>query len=214
MAGLIAGTVLFLSVCSPANAATECFFENSKSVDVNLGNLAFKNVVAPASGFRPMQSDEVAIMPPTDSGVTSNCNVGPDGQTLRAKSDRPVQANDQYVNFQDHHNQPHKSLLYHTTVPGIYYTVGIIDYACPDNMGNIPPDNSYENLYDVGDDNEKTCMNGSQKFVFSVNFWVGSDYLGGKDTFQSSEPAHGSFNISGDSASISVKAVNFTATVK
>ncbi|WP_454872293.1 hypothetical protein [Paraburkholderia xenovorans] len=212
---LLIMSALLLSVCAPAYAATECYFEKSyDAVDLNINNLVFENVVAPKSGYAAIKPAGSMSITPTDDSITSNCNAGKGGQALRAKNNRPGSTDYKYVSVTDAKGNSHHAVLYLTTVPGIYYAIKIANDACTENSGFIPPDNSYVDLYDVGDSKEKKCMNGTKHFTFGVQFYVGQDYKGTKGAFKSNEEVHGSFNISGAVDEVSVRTVIFNATLK
>lgn len=212
---LLAMTALLLSVCAPAYADTECFFEKTHdSVDLNINNLVFQNVVAPKSGYTAIKPTASMSITPTDNDITSNCNAGKGGQALRGKNNRPGSTDYKYVTVTDASSNSHKAVLFNTTVAGIYYAIKITNDYCHENSGFIPADNSYVKLYDVGDEKEKQCMNGSQHFTFGVQFYVGPDYKGAKGSFKSIEVAHGSFNISGAVDEVAVRTVIFNATLK
>ncbi|EIF30488.1 hypothetical protein BCh11DRAFT_05978 [Burkholderia sp. Ch1-1] len=212
---LLALTALLLSVCAPANAATECYFEKTHdAVDLNINNLVFQNVVAPKSGYTVIKPTGSMSITPTDDNITSNCDLGQGGQALRGKNNRAGSTDYKYATVTDANGNSHQAVLYSTTAPGIYYAIKITNDACADNSGFIPANNSYLNLYDVGDSREKQCMNGVKHFTFGVQFYVGSDYKGAKGTFKSNEVVHGSFNISGAVDEVTVKTVIFTATLK
>ncbi|ASV98754.1 hypothetical protein [Paraburkholderia aromaticivorans] len=212
---LLALTALLLSVCIPAKAATECFFNKIQdAVDLNINNLVFENVVAPASGYKAITPTGSMSVKPTNDSVTSDCNPGPGGQALRGKNNRAGPTNYNYVTVQDARGASHRAVLFDTTEPGIYYAVKIKNDACPDNSGFIPANSSYVTLFDAGDSSEKSCMNDGAHFSFAVQFYVGPEYKGGKHTFQSKESRHGSFNISGASDEVTVKMVIFSGTLK
>lgn len=212
---LLAMTAVLLSVCAPAHAATECYFEKTHdAVDLNIDNLVFENVAAPKSGYAAISPAGGMSITPTDDNITSNCDLGQGGQALRARSNRPASTDYKYVSVTDASGNSHHAVLYRTTAQGIYYTVKITNDACTDNSGFIPPDNSYVKLYDVGDSKEKKCLNGAKHFTFGVKFYVSPEYKGAKGTFRSNETIHGSFNISGAVDEVAVRSVIFNATLK
>ena len=78
---LLAMTAVLLSVCAPAHAATECYFEKTHdAVDLNIDNLVFQNVVAPKSGYAAISPAGGMSITPTDDNITSNCDLGQGGQ--------------------------------------------------------------------------------------------------------------------------------------
>ena len=212
---LLAMSALLLSVCAPAHAATECYFEKTHdAVDLNINDLVFQNVVAPKSGYKAIQPAAGMSIKPTDDNITSNCDLGQGGQALRARNNRPGSTDYKYVSVTDASGNSHHAVLYRTSVPGIFYTIKITNDACADNSGFIPPDNSYVNLYDVGDSKEKKCLNGAKHFTFGAQFYVGPEYKGTKGAFRSNEEIHGSFNISGAVDEVAVRTVIFNGALK
>ncbi|MRS91265.1 hypothetical protein GJV04_14670 [Enterobacteriaceae bacterium RIT714] len=197
------------SLSSSAFAATECMFQESMSVDLKFDKtLSFDmskwNV--PSSGFAPVTGD---IQATSTDHVRSVCNHGQDGQTLQGRDQSAGEDLEKY--YTENGNQ---YLMYHTSLKGLYYGVKIKNPNCADVSGYLPPDQSYAPLVDVGDDDEKSCMNNDNDWTFSIKFFTGPEFKVAHNTSFNSAVAgnHGSFRISGagddvDDRSVAVKTV-------
>ncbi|MDK9358832.1 glycerophosphodiester phosphodiesterase family protein [Lelliottia sp. V106_10] len=193
---LTASLLFFVSIHT--YAATECMFNETYSVSLEyklIDKLYFFDVIPPSNGYRQIFPQSSSFLAPLSAKITSTCNAGQDGQRFLSKAGNYTGSLERYITREDR-----KLLLYPTSLPGLYYSVTMYSTRCPTVSGSIPPDKSYVQLADVGDDREKTCLKNSEPYYFTLSFYIGSDYKENatpQDFSSGVTSEHGRFMLSG-----------------
>lgn len=215
---VIAACSIFVisSIFTHAQAATECLFSTTMSVDLKYADtlvLDLSNQISPEKGYTSV-SAEIPFQ--TSQNVKSTCNSGRDGQVLQGKNTAPTEDMHDYTEI---NNQ--QILMYKTDIKGLFYGIKMINGKCSNLSGYLPPDLSFAYLYDVGDNNEKSCMKNDTPWKFSLQFFIDSDYnyVSGKTFHSAMSGAHGQFRLSGSTGdgeprTTTVKTIQFNGQVK
>lgn len=212
----VSSTLLLLAACTHAQAATECLFSATMDVDLKYADtlvVDLSNKNTPETGYASV-SAEIPFQ--TSQNIKSTCNSGKEGQILQGKNTAPTEDMHDYTEV---NNQ--QVLMYRTDIKGLFYGIKIINGECANLSGYLPPDQSFTNLYDVGDDNEKYCMKNDTPWKFSLQFFIDSDYsyASGKSFHSAMSTSHGKFRLSGsigdvEPRTITLKTIQFDGQVK
>lgn len=157
-----------------ANAATECMFMSSYSVDLEQDTadapLYVEDTTPPLRGYKELIVENEHFLKPSTI-ITSTCNPGQDGQQLLSRAGGYTGPLDRFIR-----KNGKNILLYETTIQGLYYSVNMFDENCPELNGDIPPAEEFTLLTDIGDDKEKVCLKTDPPFFFNLSFYIGPDY--------------------------------------
>lgn len=188
--------VILMSMYSNANAATECMFKATHSVDLTYeydGKLILFDDTPPLVGFKQLKSDKIVFLP--SSRIESTCNPGQQGQKFMSQSGNFRGPFDK-ITKRDTQN----ILLYRTTITGLYYGVNMFSTRCTAVHGFIPPNQDWVSLIDVGDDDEKYCYKTEDPYYFELVFFIDSTYKTSEQpiAFKSAVTSeHGKYMVSG-----------------
>lgn len=184
-----------LSLCPSAKAATECMFTSQSNVNITYSDtIVITDEAPPANGFKQLTTQtSTQYIPSTE--IHSTCNAGQDGQAFSGSVAGYQGSLDIFTAINGKNVQ-----LYGTSIPGIFYAVKMYSKKCPEMGGYVPPSKDWTFLYDVGDDDEKSCLKSDEPYYFDLAFFMNSDYQPREDTIAIQNipiQEHGNFKLSG-----------------
>ena len=160
-------------------AAQECLFDDTYGIDLNFDTVPQvydpTEWVAPTgAGFVPVV-ENIRVTP--THPVYSKCNVGNDGQMLETKTIAEIDLTQYYTDV----GTNKKYVMFPTTRRGLYYGVRIKNQVgspsiCEKATGYLPPNQSYVDLYDVGDDYETDCFDNDTAWGFYVSYFIDKNF--------------------------------------